>query len=139
MGWRVSSATSVAAFRSCRGVRATCRLIGRGPSTPVCCRRGCRARSRGSCGMWPDDLVDLVHREVVDAAMSDPATVARIARARAPLAPSGLLDGVIDRVLARTDGLGPLEPLLADPLVSEVMVNGPGPVWIERGGELAVS
>jgi pilus assembly protein CpaF len=38
-----------------------------------------------------------------------------------------------DRVAPR---LGPLEPLLADPAVTEVMVNGPGPVWIERGGAL---
>ena len=27
---------------------------------------------------------------------------------------------------------GPLEPLLADPAVSDVLVNGPGPVWVER-------
>jgi pilus assembly protein CpaF len=33
-------------------------------------------------------------------------------------------------------GLGPLEPLLADPDVTEVMVNGPGPVWIERRGSV---
>ena len=31
---------------------------------------------------------------------------------------------------------GPLDPLLADPCVTEVMVNGPGPVWVERGGML---
>ena len=86
--------------------------------------------------MWPDDLVDVVHREVVDRTASERADVARIARTRAPLAPSTVLDGVVDRVLARTVGLGPLEPLLADPSVTEVMVNGPGPVWIERGGEL---
>ena len=86
--------------------------------------------------MSPDELVDLVHREVVDRAASEPGAVARIARARAPLAPSAVVDRVVDRVLARTVGLGPLEPLLADPLVTEVMVNGPGPVWIERGGEL---
>jgi pilus assembly protein CpaF len=32
--------------------------------------------------------------------------------------------------------LGPLEPLLADPAVDEVMVNGPGAVWVERGGRI---
>ena len=29
-----------------------------------------------------------------------------------------------------------LETLLEDPEVSEIMINGPGNVWIERGGEL---
>ncbi len=29
-----------------------------------------------------------------------------------------------------------IEPFLRDPLVSEIMVNGPGPVWIERLGRL---
>ena len=47
-----------------------------------------------------------------------------------------MLDAVVDRVLARTIGMGPLEPLLADMEVTEVMVNGPGPVWIERRGAL---
>ena len=36
----------------------------------------------------------------------------------------------------RLVGLGPLDRLLADPAVSEVMVNGAGPVWVERGGAL---
>jgi pilus assembly protein CpaF len=33
-------------------------------------------------------------------------------------------------------GLGPLEALLADPAVDEVMVVGPGRVWVERGGRI---
>lgn len=35
------------------------------------------------------------------------------------------------------DGLEPLRPLLADATVTEVLINGPGPVWVERGGRLA--
>jgi pilus assembly protein CpaF len=31
-------------------------------------------------------------------------------------------------------GLGPLAPLLADPTVTDVLVNGPSDVWVERDG-----
>ena len=40
------------------------------------------------------------------------------------------------RVVRLATGLGPLEPLLGDRSVDEVMVNGPGEVWVERRGEL---
>lgn len=33
-------------------------------------------------------------------------------------------------------GLGPLEPLLADPSISDILVNGPQSVFVERGGKL---
>jgi pilus assembly protein CpaF len=41
------------------------------------------------------------------------------------------------RVVLLARGLGPLEPLLSDPLVDEVMVNGPEEVYVERRGRLA--
>lgn len=40
------------------------------------------------------------------------------------------------RVLRDTVGLGPLEDLLADPTVEEVMVNGPSQVYVERSGRI---
>ncbi len=36
-------------------------------------------------------------------------------------------------------GLGPLEPLLADPTVSDILVNGPEVVYVERKGKLELS
>jgi pilus assembly protein CpaF len=33
-------------------------------------------------------------------------------------------------------GLGPLGPLLADPAVTDVLVNGPSDVWVERDGTI---
>ena len=40
------------------------------------------------------------------------------------------------RIIQETVGLGPLDPLLADPGVEEVMVNGSGSVYIERQGRI---
>jgi pilus assembly protein CpaF len=43
----------------------------------------------------------------------------------------------IEALIVRdTIGLGPLEELLADPTVEEVMVNGPNDVYVERGGRI---
>jgi pilus assembly protein CpaF len=43
-----------------------------------------------------------------------------------------LVTKVVDEVL----GLGPIEPLMRDPTISEVMVNAPDVVYFERGGRL---
>ena len=45
-------------------------------------------------------------------------------------------DELAARIAERAFGLGPLEPLLADPAVDEIMVSGRRPVWVERGGRL---
>ena len=43
---------------------------------------------------------------------------------------------LIRRVIDEAIGLGVLEPLLADPSVTEIMVNGPDEVYLERNGRL---
>src|SRR3954469_8238679 len=43
---------------------------------------------------------------------------------------------LVARIAERAFGLGPLEPLLADPSVDEIMVSGTAPVWVERRGRL---
>jgi pilus assembly protein CpaF len=45
-------------------------------------------------------------------------------------------EALVARVLERSFGLGPLEPLLRDPAVDEIMVSGCAPVWVERAGRL---
>ncbi len=92
-----------------------------------------------------DTIADAVHRAllpsplgtiVVDDRVPSRAVVDRLVRAHDPLLPGDEVDAVSGRVLARLTGLGPLEPLFADDSVTDVMVNGPGPVWIERDGSL---
>ena len=82
-----------------------------------------RRRAEAAAGRpSSDDLADavriLVEREA--AVLSAP-TRARIA----------------ELILRDTVGLGPLEELMADPRVEEVMVNGPDEVYVEREGRIA--
>jgi pilus assembly protein CpaF len=46
---------------------------------------------------------------------------------------------VVDRILRKAAGLGPLEDLLADPGVDEILVNGLAPPIVERDGRLEPS
>ena len=48
-------------------------------------------------------------------------------------------DGLVQAVLYELVGLGPLEPLLEDDSVSEIMVNGPFQVYAERQGRLSLT
>ena len=63
--------------------------------------------------------------------------VSALVREEAPLLTPEAHTSTVAAVLADVAGLGALEPLLADDDVTEVMVNGPGPVWVERAGRLA--
>lgn len=80
---------------------------------------------------------DLVHRHLLDRGGSELPPLGQIAelvRRADPLLPVDEVAAAVARVAARVSGLGPLEALLADPEVSDILVNGPGPVWIERAG-----
>src|ERR1019366_4254218 len=46
-----------------------------------------------------------------------------------------MLEQITDEII----GLGPLEPLLRDESITEIMVNGPRQVYIERGGKIELS
>jgi pilus assembly protein CpaF len=43
---------------------------------------------------------------------------------------------LVDEMVHEVTGFGPLEPLLADPTITEVMVNGPDHIYIERRGKI---
>lgn len=45
-------------------------------------------------------------------------------------------DRLIDELIDETLGLGPIEPLLRDPTVSDILINGPATVYVERRGRL---
>lgn len=64
------------------------------------------------------------------------AHLADLLRDEAPLLPAPRLELLLAELTDEVSGLGPLEPLLADPDVDEVMLNGPGRAYVERAGSL---
>jgi pilus assembly protein CpaF len=91
-----------------------------------------------------DDLTRGLRRRLVeDAAAADPAErdslrerVSALVREQAAPLDTDEHERLVERVLSSAVGLGPLEPLIRDQAVDEVMVNGPQAVWIERRGQL---
>lgn len=80
-------------------------------------------------------LEDRVHRAVLhDDVRPDASAIGAVVRANAPLVDDATVARVTRRVQARMQGLGLLDDLLADDAVTDVMVNGPGTVWIEAAG-----
>ena len=83
------------------------------------------------------DLVALLHGRLLAEAGDDlPAAAERHVRALAPLLAADERDRVVGAALAHAHGLGPLEPLLADGEVTEILVNAGTAVWVERHGRL---
>jgi pilus assembly protein CpaF len=79
----------------------------------------------------------LRERLVAEAADTDAPPAARIRALvdrEAGMLDAAARDELARRVAERAFGLGPLEPLLADPAVDEIMVSGLGRVWVERSG-----
>lgn len=94
-------------------------------------------------------LVELVESVIADtiahsradddrSAEPEEALCARVTR-HAPLLGPEQVRAVARRVRSRLYGLGPIDELLNDDEVTEVMINGPGAVWIERHGALCVT
>ena len=84
-------------------------------------------------------LVERVRRRLVDEGVTRVPDSARVAAA---LRDEGLLLGdeallsLVGSLRDELGGLGPLQSLLLDPAVTDVLVNGPDEVWIDRGDGL---
>jgi len=97
-----------------------------------------------------DELKRLIHSKLVDkldlSRVSDLAgdvlrreirlVVERLCDTENPLLNRMERERLIDEVLDETFGFGPLEILLKDPTISDILVNGPHKVYVERRGKL---
>jgi pilus assembly protein CpaF len=83
------------------------------------------------------ELLDDVRRRLP--ASTGRVGVADLVRDSAPVRGTQALLEAADAVTAEVVGAGPLAPLLRLPGVTDVLVNGPGRVWLDRGGGLEPS
>jgi pilus assembly protein CpaF len=87
--------------------------------------------------MTHDAVVDRVRARLVQRGERPHADrVAALVRDEAPLLGQLEVDAAVATVVAALEGLGPLEPLVRDAAVTDVLVNGDGSVWVERRGRL---
>jgi pilus assembly protein CpaF len=96
------------------------------------------------------DLKFVLHRKLLDRINLEMLSSVAVERVRAEVRTAvaklveeektplslGEKDRIIGEVLDEVFGLGPLEPLLADPTISDILVTTPKLVYIERGGKL---
>ncbi len=83
--------------------------------------------------MNPDLVARIRARLVVDGAPPSVASVAAALRAEQQVAGSDVLLALVDQLRADLVGAGPLDHLLAEPGVTDVLVNGAGRVHVDRG------
>ncbi len=101
-----------------------------------------------------DDYAELksgIHREVIDLINRDPAqlgeetagsgdlirsTIESVVNLRGTDIPRSERSRIVAELYSDIVGLGPLDPLLEDPDISEIMVNGPSRVYVEMHGRI---
>jgi pilus assembly protein CpaF len=80
----------------------------------------------GKVDVLPRDVVEQQIRQVVEELLADEETpLSRWER-----------NQIILEIQHETFGLGPIEPLIRDPSVSDILVNGPQDVFVERRGKI---
>ncbi|WP_307815579.1 TadA family conjugal transfer-associated ATPase [Streptomyces sp. 7-21] len=94
------------------------------------------AAARGGLPSLPE-LLDAVRLRLAEAgAEPTPGRVAEALREEGLPLGDGAVRSVVRALRSELVGAGPLQPLLADPDVTDVLVNGPEDVWVDRGSGL---
>lgn len=82
-------------------------------------------------------LLDAVRLRLAESGLEPtPARVAEALRREGRLLGDAEVLGAADRLRSELTGAGPLEPLLAEPDVTDVLVTAPDRVWVDRGAGL---
>ena len=92
---------------------------------------------RRSQGFLDQKLLESVRESVMaDAAPVTPSRVAAAVQASGRLLGTAGALAAVESISAELNGLGPLQPLTRDPAVTDIFVNGPDSVWLDRGSGL---
>ncbi|MFI5757985.1 TadA family conjugal transfer-associated ATPase [Streptomyces sp. NPDC051569] len=93
-----------------------------------------------SAGTADGGLLDAVRQRLAESgADPTPARVAAALRAQGRLLGDTEVLGAAEELRCELVGTGPLEPLLADGSVTDVLVSAPDRVWVDRGGGLELT
>ncbi|CAM5691234.1 hypothetical protein STENM223S_06130 [Streptomyces tendae] len=85
-------------------------------------------------------MLDGVRRRLAESgAEPTPARVAQALREQGRVLGDAEILGAAEQLRSELVGSGPLEPLLADPSVTDVLVSAPDRVWVDRGGGLELA
>src|SRR6478672_1494746 len=87
-----------------------------------------------SQGFLDQTLLESVRESVMaDASPVTPSRVAAAVQASGRLLGTAGALAAVESISAELNGLGPLQPLTRDPAVTDIFVNGPDSVWLDRG------
>src|SRR5271155_1572090 len=128
-----------------RGLHGTSTPSGNSRNGPMSQQTADRAAGKNF-----EELKRLIHGKLVDkldlSRVSDLAgdtlrreirlVVERLCDTENPLLNRMERERLIDEVLDETFGFGPLEALLKDPTISDILVNGPHKIFVERRGKM---
>jgi pilus assembly protein CpaF len=91
-------------------------------------------RDAVAAGSGDPGLVHRVRARLAETgAEPTPSRVAAALRAEGRVLGDAVVLGVVNTLRSEIAGAGPLEALLRDPRVTDVLVNAPGEVWVDRG------
>ena len=108
---------------------------GRGPDTAG--SAGAPRYRHGSAASLDALLLESVRESVMsDAGPVTPSRVVAAVQASGRLLGTAGALAAAEGISAELSGLGPLQVLVRDPAVTDIFVNGPGSVWLDRGSGL---
>lgn len=84
-----------------------------------------------------------IRRRIVDllaeAPQTQPSAIVELVRRDFPLIPLHEVNAFVANFALGQATYGAIDAFLADPAVEEILINGPGPIWLDAGGRLQKS